>query len=178
MTAMRAPVPETIEWHTPPWVFDAFGAFDFDLDPCSPLEGPVTPCHEHFTPADDGLAQTWRGRVWLNPPYGAEIGPWMRKMALHRRGVALVCARTETDWFRNYVWDAADGILFFFGRLHFHLPDGSEANGNAGAPSCLVAYGGESVEALRNFRPSASEHRARGGIYLNLHGSTRTNWRL
>jgi len=32
-------------------------------------------------------------------------------------------------------------VLFLEGRLHFHYPDGTRAKANAGAPSCLVAYG-------------------------------------
>jgi DNA N-6-adenine-methyltransferase (Dam) len=28
----------------------------------------------------DGLAQPWHGRVWLNPPYGAEIGQWIDRL--------------------------------------------------------------------------------------------------
>ncbi|HUZ23794.1 MAG TPA: hypothetical protein VMV07_08510 [Streptosporangiaceae bacterium] len=32
-----------------------------------------------YTAADDGLAQPWKGRVWLNPPYGHVIGQWMAR---------------------------------------------------------------------------------------------------
>lgn len=34
------------------------------------------------------------------------------------------------------------------GRLHFHRADGTRAEANAGAPSCLVAYGQDNVAAL------------------------------
>lgn len=27
----------------------------------------------------DGLAQTWEGVCWMNPPYGRQIGKWMQK---------------------------------------------------------------------------------------------------
>ena len=87
--------------------------------------------------------KAWSGRVWLNPPYGGPsvVGPWMRRMASHGDGVALIFARTETDLFHETCWRAASGILFLRGRLFFHRRDGGRAAANAGAPSCLVAFG-------------------------------------
>lgn len=94
-----------------------------------------------YTATDDGLAQPWSGRVWLNPPYSREAEKWLRKLASHDRGTALVFARTETSWFVDTVWKRASGLLFLFGRLHFHHADGTRAPANAGAPSVLVSYG-------------------------------------
>jgi hypothetical protein len=48
-------------------------------------------------------------------------------MADHDHGTALLFARTETDAFRRYIWEAASGLLFLYGRLHFHDADGRRA---------------------------------------------------
>lgn len=87
--------------------------------------------------------------MWLNPPYGAETGRWIGKLAGHGDGIALIFARTETDMFFRWVWQCATALLFLKGRLHFHHPDGRRADFNGGAPSVLVAYGVRNAEALR-----------------------------
>ncbi|WP_084501477.1 DNA N-6-adenine-methyltransferase [Nocardia xishanensis] len=125
-------------WLTPPGVVTALGAFD--LDPCAAEPRPWDTARRHIAPPDDGLAATWEGRVFLNPPY-SNLTDWLGKLADHGRGTALIFARTETRWFVDLVWQRASAVMFLHGRLHFHLPDGSRARGNAGAPSCLVAYG-------------------------------------
>lgn len=137
------------EWLTPPQLLDALG--QFDLDPCAcgdPRPWPTAA--RHFTRADGGLLQRWEGRVFLNPPYGGPsiVGPWMRRMVEHNHGTALIFARTETDIFHECVWTKASAVLFLRGRLYFHRRDGIRAAANAGAPSCLIAYGTEDAELL------------------------------
>jgi hypothetical protein len=127
-------------WLTPPHIIDALG--EFDLDPCAaPEPRPWRTAERHVALPDDGLAMPWEGRVWLNPPYSREAVKWLRKMAKHGFGTALLFARTETEWFFETVWREASAILFLEGRLYFHRPDGVRAPANAGAPSCLVTYG-------------------------------------
>jgi hypothetical protein len=130
------------EWLTPPEILAALGIFD--LDPCAaPEPRPWPTATRHVMRAENGLMMPWEGRVWLNPPYGGPsvVGPWMRRMAAHANGVALIFARTETALFFETVWRRASGVLFLRGRLFFHRPDGRKTSTNAGAPSCLVAYG-------------------------------------
>lgn len=134
------------EWLTPPDLIKALG--DFDLDPCSPIERPWPTAKEHYTVLDNGLMLPWHGRVWCNPPYGQESAEWLSKLVQHGNGIALIFARTETEMFFTHVWERADAILFLKGRLYFHYVDGSRAAANAGAPSCLIAYGKENVDAL------------------------------
>lgn len=119
------------EWQTPPEILAALGPFDDD--PCLPGK-------------TDGLERPWRGLAWVNPPYNRDIGLWLSRLADHGNGIALIFARTETRAFFESAWKRADGILFLRGRLHF-WQNGLRAKGNAGAPSCLVAYG--SKAALR-----------------------------
>jgi hypothetical protein len=138
------------EWLTPPEILRALGVFD--LDPCACSDPrPWDTATQHFTREDNGLRKPWVGRVWLNPPYGGPsiVGPWMRRMADHHHGTMLIFARTETELFHETVWGMASAVLFLRGRLYFHRKDGGRAAANAGAPSCLIAYGPSDVEALR-----------------------------
>ncbi len=133
------------EWLTPPLIIKSLGSFD--LDPCSPVNRPWDTAAKHYTVEDDGLCQKWEGRVWMNPPYGRETNKWLKKLAEYGNGIALIFARTDTRMFHNYVWNAADAIFFFKGRLKFYTVDGQEA-GTAGAASCLVAYGKDNARIL------------------------------
>ena len=135
------------EWLTPPDILAALGRFD--LDPCSPRVRPWPTATRHIALPDDGLAADWSGRVWLNPPFGAQAAQWLRKLRAHGNGVALVPARTETRMFYESVWGAADAICFLRGRPHFHYVDGSRAAANSGAPIALIAYGLDNAECLR-----------------------------
>jgi hypothetical protein len=139
---------KTDTWLTPPDIIKALGSFD--LDPCCPPVMPWPTAARMVAEHEDGLEIDWHGRVWLNPPYSREAVKWLRKMAEHGHGTALVFARTETAWFFETVWRAATAVLFLEGRIHFHLADGTRAAANAGAPSCLVAYGDEDAEVLWN----------------------------
>lgn len=68
----------TDDWATPKDFFEKLDAeFHFDLDVCASETN--AKCERFFTKADDGLSQEWRGRCWMNPPYGREIGQWVRK---------------------------------------------------------------------------------------------------
>lgn len=138
-------------WLTPPEVLKKLGTFD--LDPCAaPLPRPWSTATNHYVEADDGLSKEWSGRCWLNPPYGRKLHRWMAKLSAHGIGTALIFARTETRAFFDTVWnsDTASAILFLDGRLHFHKPDGTRAKANAGAPSCLIAYGRDDAEILHD----------------------------
>lgn len=134
-------------WLTPPHVLERLG--QFDLDPCAaPPPRPWSTAERHIALPDDGLAAEWEGRVWLNPPYSREAVKWLEKLADHGTGTALIFARTETAWFVEQVWKRATAVMFLHGRLHFHRGDGVRAAANAGAPSCLVAYGYQDAAVL------------------------------
>ncbi len=138
----------TNEWYTPASVFDALG-LSFDLDPCAPPGGvPWLPAARHFSQADDGLKQQWDGRVWLNPPYGREVGAWLLRLAGHGWGIALVFARTDVRWWHATV-PRASAVCFVEGRLTFVPGAGQSAPGNSGGPSALIAFGDDCADALR-----------------------------
>ena len=133
-------------WLTPPGLIKALGYVD--LDPCAADDRPWPTAYRHFVKADDGLSKQWNGFVYVNPPYDAEAGRWLSRLADHGNGIALIFARTETEAFHSQLWDRADALFFFRGRLFFHYPDGRRAPHNAGAPSVLAAYGQTAVTKL------------------------------
>jgi hypothetical protein len=136
----------TDEWLTPPELIAKLG--EFDLDPASPIERPWPTAKHHFTLRDNGLIQKWFGRVWLNPPYGRNMGAWLDLMARHSNGIALTFGRTDTEDFHRWVFPHADSIFFMEGRLHFYTVAGTRAQHNGGAPSVLLSYGEENVQAV------------------------------
>jgi hypothetical protein len=111
-----------------------------DLDPCSTgHENPNVPAAWHYAKEDDGLAQKWHGRVYMNPPYGRVIGSWVEKLVLEYKAgrvpqaIALLPARTDTRWMarlRDYP------RCFLRGRLKF-----SGHKNSAPFPSVVVALG-------------------------------------
>jgi hypothetical protein len=134
-------------WLTPPEIIQALGPFD--LDPCAaPEPRPWPTAARHIARPDDGLHAPWEGRVWLNPPYSQDAVRWLRRMAAHGHGTALVFARTETSWFWETVWQQASALLFLTGRVYFCRPSGARARTNAGAPSVLAAYGEQDASRL------------------------------
>lgn len=137
---------------TPRWILDALGTFH--LDPCAGDPRPWD-CATDQNWTEGGLDRPWpnRGfyypRVWMNPPFNRYVvGKWLAKLADHGNGIALLHARTETDWFEE-VWNRADAILFLADRIKFCDAKGVAQPANSGAPVVLVAYGEDNVEALR-----------------------------
>ena len=112
------------EWLTPPELIAALG--EFDLDPCAPPPNrrPWSMAKQHYDKTMNGLSQPWFGRVWCNPPYGRTTFIWLNRLATHGNGIALIFARTET---------------YGFGKQ----------GGTANAPSCLIAYGRNNVNKIK-----------------------------
>lgn len=79
----------TPEWATPQDLYDALDAeFHFELDPCATHANHKAPLY--FTKEQDGLAQDWgKLRTFINPPYGREIGKWVRRAREHAEGGGL-----------------------------------------------------------------------------------------
>ena len=130
----------TEEYGTPPKLFEELDKeFHFTLDPCSTDEN--AKCAKHYTKADNGLEQDWSGeRVFCNPPYGKQIKQWMKKCSESNAEVvvALVPARTDTEWFHRYVYGKAE-LRFVKGRVKF-FRGGTEAQCNAPFPSMICVY--------------------------------------
>lgn len=113
-------------WETPPEIYKAILAVEgkelFDLDPCCSIEN--IPAYSHYIEGiQNGLALPWQGLVFLNPPYGREIGHWISKAAREsEQGAsiwALVPGRTDTEWNQDYGIGAAAFGVFLRGRITF-----------------------------------------------------------
>lgn len=131
---------KTDMWATPQDFFDALDAeFHFTLDACAVKEN--AKCEAYYTPEQDGLDQPWTGRVWCNPPYGRNVGQWVKKAHDTASGggfvVMLLPARADTRWFHDYIYGKTE-VRFIKGRLKF----GSCQNA-APFPSMVVIFGGE-----------------------------------
>jgi phage N-6-adenine-methyltransferase len=108
MNAMAAPGgdPKKIDYPTPlDWFTYLNLEFGFTLDPCC-AHG-TAKCKKYYTEEDDGLNKSWADeRVFMNPPYGRHIGPWMQKAYEEsKRGALVVCfvpARVDTNWWHDY----------------------------------------------------------------------------
>jgi phage N-6-adenine-methyltransferase len=131
---------ETDMWATPQEFFTELDQeFNFTLDPCASPEN--AKCAKYFTVEDDGLRQDWAGHtVFCNPPYGRQIGKWVKKCYEESRKpgttvVMLIPARTDTSYFHDYVYNKAREIRFIRGRLKF----GNSKN-SAPFPSMVVIF--------------------------------------
>ena len=127
------------EWETPKELFDELDKeFSFDLDPCCTKEN--AKCRLFITKEEDGLKEPWLGNVFMNPPYGREIGKWVRKaFEESRRAAVVVCllpARTDTAWVHDYCIRGHVRVLR--GRLYFTDQDGK--TGRAPFPSMIVIF--------------------------------------
>lgn len=124
------------DWSTPKEFFDTLNKeFKFNLDPCASNEN--AKCINYFTKEIDGLSKSWDGfNVFCNPPYGREIGKWVKKASEAKRGVVvmLIPARTDTKYFHEFIYNKAE-IRFLKGRLKF----GGVRN-SAPFPSMLVIF--------------------------------------
>lgn len=129
------------EWSTPDELFKELDKrFKFTLDPCSTNEN--AKCLKHFTAKENGLIQDWsKDIVFMNPPYGREIGKWIKKAYEEsRKGATVVClipARTDTSYWHDYIFGEAK-IEFIRGRLKFG--NGIRQNNSAPFPSAIVIY--------------------------------------
>ena len=126
-------------WETPQAFFDALNEeFNFDLDVCALPQN--AKCKNFYTPEMDGLSQPWKGNVWCNPPYGREIGQWVKRAYISTKSgwanlvVMLLQARTDTRWFHEYIYGKSE-IRFVPGRLKF----GNSKN-SAPFPSMVVIF--------------------------------------
>lgn len=135
----------TVEWYTPPELFDRLGV-TFDLDPAaSPSPLACVPAAEFYHRLHNGLALPWSGHVWLNPPYGPSAVAFIDRMIEHGDGLLLLPSRTETAAYQRCLY-AADALCLLRERLWFIRDDGFRGRSSFG--STLFAFGAWAASVL------------------------------
>jgi site-specific DNA-methyltransferase (adenine-specific) len=112
---------DSTEWETPGSIFDPLNKeFNFTLDVAASAQN--AKCRDFLTKDDDGLSVPWSGVCWCNPPYGRGMKDWLWKAAVEMaRGattVALIPARTNTEWFHEICFRLGE-VRFVRGRHKF-----------------------------------------------------------
>jgi phage N-6-adenine-methyltransferase len=151
------------EWYTPPELIEAARTVlgGIDLDPAScPEANAVVQADRFFTRDDDGLAQPWRGRIFMNPPYAQPlIAQFADKLASSievgdvTAAIALTNNATDTQWFTR-LGDIASAVCFSEGRVRFWQPRVSPEDLQGPTQGQAAFYVGASVDRFRDcFRP-------------------------
>lgn len=123
------------EWFTPEKYIEAARKVmgGIDLDPASnPIAQDWIRATKFFTRADNGLAQQWHGRIWLNPPYAQPL-IWqfceklVEELSSGRVDQAILLTHnyTDTAWF-HHAEQCASLICFTRGRIPFVDDDGED----------------------------------------------------
>ena len=144
------------EWWTPTEYIESVQNVmqHIDLDPAScEKANAVVRAATFYGEEDDGLAQPWSGKVFMNPPYSMNK-PFAEKMiAEYEAGnveeaiVLLGAHAIETKWFANY-WDY---VLCFTGhRIKFNTPSGPAVAGNI-AGSVFIYLGSNQQGFAKEF---------------------------
>ncbi len=137
----------TDEWYTPREILSALG--EFDLDPCAPVSPLWYTAKTMYNKEIDGLKQEWHGRVWLNPPYSRPlIEKFVRRMADHGNGIALLFNRCDSKMFQDVIFGKATAMKFLRNRIRFYRPDGSRGD-SPGCGSLLIAFGEDNARILQ-----------------------------
>lgn len=135
------------EWETPPELFKLLDTeFHFTLDAAARIEN--RKCKFFIDPEQNAFHTRWSKLsegmpVWLNPPYGREVGRWVKRaweQSTEGEGctvVLLLPARTDTRWFHDFC--VRGEVRFLRGRLKF-LERG-ERRDAAPFPNMVVVFG-------------------------------------
>lgn len=139
-------------WGTPLQLIRDLGRFD--LDPCG-MPDHATADHIYLLEnGDDGLTDTWFGRVWCNPPYGDKIlALWIDRMVDHvaagGSGTMLLPVATGTKNWQDRVWPNATAIHFWRHRINFLRRDGQDdVSMVSPTASAVIAFGHVDAESL------------------------------
>lgn len=119
------------EWYTPAEYIEAarrvMGGIDLDPASCESAQD-VIGAGVYYTKEDNGLARSWFGRVWLNPPYSMPlikdfVTTIIDEYESGRVSEAIVLTNnsSDTSWFHMLL--AMYPACFTRGRVQFWRPD-------------------------------------------------------
>lgn len=153
---------ESNEYYTPPRYIDVVRTLmgKIDVDPASNIEANnVVQAATFYSLPDDGLQYDWRGRVFLNPPYGYHESSdsnqerWTRQLieqyqsGITTEAVLLVNAVTDRSWFQP-LWHYP--ICFTDHRIRFYRPGGEPGTPVIG--SVFVYFGAQKERFAELFK--------------------------
>lgn len=123
--------------------------FAFDLDAAADPETARTPRYLH----DALILDDWPGRrIWLNPPYGRQLEPFVRKAAAEaakgKTVVALIPFRCRAGWWHECVIGKAAEVRCIRKRPKFLRVDGSTPKFTGSCDSCIVVWQGSATQTL------------------------------
>lgn len=116
-----------MDWCTPQDFFDRLNEeFGFVLDAAATDK--TAKCAIYYTPEMDGLSQSWDcgGAVFCNPPYGREIGKWVKKAYEEAQaGVPIVLLIPARKLFPRFYIPQSENSLYswsdsVYGRRRKH----------------------------------------------------------
>lgn len=143
-----------VEYYTPEPIIEAarrtMGAID--LDPASSEEANKrVKAFRFYSARDNGLTREWRGKIWLNHPFGRLTNrAWITKLLFETkegRAIQWCCityACTSEQWFVPLLEYPQ---CFLKPRTNYILPDGSTKRGVT--KGSVVTYFGPDIEAFR-----------------------------
>lgn len=150
----RACLNDFERWQTPPEVFEPLmEEFDFQVDAAA--DAVTKRCERYLT---DALGpKDWPGeRIWLNPPYGRKLEPFVRRAAQEadkgKTIVALIPFRCRAAWWHESVLGRASEVRCVRKRIRFMRPDGTRGKSVGACDSCIVIWrGGRNETILKGF---------------------------
>lgn len=154
----------SVEWYTPQKYLDSAHKVmgGIDTDPASNDEAQKrVKAARYFTVSDDGFNKDWKGRVWLNPPYGVEdgkalAGKWTMRLieqfdaGITTEAILLVNAVIDSKWF-NVLWRFP--MCLTDHRIQFELAENSPVDSNTSPiiGSAIIYMGSNITAFIREF---------------------------
>ena len=139
-------------WGTPASIVEAARKCmgGIDLDPASePIANETVKAARYFTLEDDGLAQHWSGRVFMNPPY-SESGQkhrFIEKMEWHylrgevTQAVMVVSAGIQHAW-GEPIRRSATGLCIYAMNANTRWHDlSNKQRPTSGVPGIIIYFG-------------------------------------
>ena len=127
---------------------------EIDLDPCADPRRRV-PATTHYTPEENGLEQSWTGKVFLNPPF-SDSSSWIKHLSVYvsaetvTEAIVLVPVMTLSNKSAQFLMRSiAEGFVLLDRKLSF-LDSNYEDIGEMSAFPFALVYVGDNFHSFIN----------------------------